>query len=102
MQLLEDLIKTHNDMSEYFRIPPLGQHYTQRWAKEELENERQKSAAAATSGPGAAAAPANNVAGATAENSEAAVKDEAGKMLKKAETTAAEEVPFGEMTQRYC
>ena len=29
-------------MSEYFKVPKLGQHYTQRWAKEDLENERMK------------------------------------------------------------
>ena len=46
IKLLEDLIKGHGDMNEYYRIPPLGQHYTQRWAKEDIENERQKGAGA--------------------------------------------------------
>ena len=82
-------------MSEYFRIPSLGQHYTQRWAKEELENERQKSAA----GPG------NNVGGGTGEGGagpETEVKQEAGKLLAKAESsTATEAAPFGELTQRF-
>ena len=41
-------------MNEYYRIPPLGQHYTQRWAKEDIENERQKGA-----GAGGAAAEGN-------------------------------------------
>jgi transcriptional adapter 3 len=41
-------------MSEYHRIPPLGQHYTQRWAKEDIENERQKGAASAAAGGSAA------------------------------------------------
>ena len=48
-------IKGHGDMNEYYRIPPLGQHYTQRWAKEDIENERQKGAGAggtATEGNG--------------------------------------------------
>ena len=30
-------------MSEYFRIPKLGQHYTSRWAAEDMEYERAKS-----------------------------------------------------------
>lgn len=30
-------------MSEYFRVPKLGQHYTSRWAAEDMEYERTKS-----------------------------------------------------------
>ena len=30
-------------MSEYFRVPKLGQHYTLRWAAEDMEYERAKS-----------------------------------------------------------
>ena len=78
-------------MGEYFRIPSLGQHYTQRWAKEELENERQKSAASGNT---------NNATSGTNEAGGVEIKDEPGKMLKKAETAVAEEAPFGEMTQR--
>ena len=36
----------------YYRIPPLGQHYTQRWAKEDIENERQKGAGAGATSEG--------------------------------------------------
>ena len=36
-------MKTHSDMSEYFRVPKLGQHYTMRWAAEDMEYERTKS-----------------------------------------------------------
>ncbi|CAB4058504.1 TADA3 [Lepeophtheirus salmonis] len=42
IKLLEDLIKTHDDISDYYRIPPLGEHYASRWAGEDLENERLK------------------------------------------------------------
>merc|ERR1711971_1471726 len=45
IKLLEDLIKGHSDMTEYYKVPKLGQHYTQRWAKEDLENERLRGAA---------------------------------------------------------
>jgi transcriptional adapter 3 len=82
IKLLEDLIKSHSDMSEYHRAPKLGQHYTQRWAKEDLENERLKSAGdpnAAMDGKGA---------------------DEAALLLKKAEGPSNDDSPFGELTQR--
>ena len=70
-------------MSEYYRTPQLGQHYTQRWAKEDLENERLKSA---------------NASG----NEDSKSGDDTGaasRLLKKAEN-AAEETPYGELTQR--
>ena len=43
VKLLEDLVRSHGDMSEYFRVPKLGQHYTIKWANEDLEYERNKS-----------------------------------------------------------
>lgn len=80
IKLLEDLISTHNDMSEYLRVPKLGQHYAQRWAKEDLENERVKGA--------------SNSDGNSAGNDN-------GKMLKKAnDALNSEDSPFGELTQR--
>ena len=66
-------------MSEYYRVPQLGPHYTQRWAKEDLENERLKSAAASGSGSGAEKDDKAEVKG---ENTEE------GKMMKKAEAVA--------------
>ena len=39
-------------MGEYFRVPKLGQHYAQRWAKEDLENERVKGASNPDGGEG--------------------------------------------------
>ena len=80
VKLLEDLIKGHGDLSEYYRIPKLGQHYTQRWAKEDMESERLKG----SSDPNA---------------SNDSKTDEAGQLLKKAEPNN-EDSPFGELTQR--
>ena len=80
IKLLEDLIKGHSDMTEYYKVPKLGQHYTQRWAKEDLENERLRGAGEANAGDGKSA-------------------EEAAQILKKAEA-ANEETPFGELTQR--
>lgn len=81
IKLLEDLIKGHSDMTEYYKVPKLGQHYTQRWAKEDLENERLRGAGDANAGMDGKGG------------------DEAANMLKKAETNN-EESPFGELTQR--
>lgn len=80
VKLLEDLVRSHGDMSEYFRVPKLGQHYTIKWANEDLEYERNKSAGGAEGG----------------ENSGVPESD---KMLKKGEAVV-EKTPFGELTQR--
>lgn len=42
VKFLEDLIKGYSDMGEYYRTPPMGQHFAIRWAKEDLELERNK------------------------------------------------------------
>ena len=42
VKFLEDLLKGYSDMSEYYRVPPLGQHYAIRWAKEDIETEKSK------------------------------------------------------------
>ena len=71
-------------MGEYFRLPKLGQHYTQRWAKEDLENERVKGHSNPEGVDGS---------GAADNGSE--------KMLRKAgEAVGTEDSPFGELTQR--
>jgi len=76
VKFLEDIIKGYSDMSEYYRVPPLGQHYAIRWAKEDLEMEKAKGGD---------------------ENKD--VKDEPGtKAIKK--EIKADSSPFGELTQR--
>eukprot|EP00095_Tigriopus_kingsejongensis_P012371 maker-scaffold190_size271632-snap-gene-0.23 protein:Tk12371 transcript:maker-scaffold190_size271632-snap-gene-0.23-mRNA-1 annotation:"hypothetical protein CAPTEDRAFT_174003" len=85
IKLLEDLIKTHGDMAEYHKIPSLGQHYTQTWAKEDMENERQKGA-----GTMAHASEAN---GDTKPNVDDLV-------VKSEPAGHGDETPFGELTQR--
>ncbi len=78
------MIKTHNDLSEYYRVPPLGQHYTQRWAKEDLENERMRSGG-----------------GGSGTDTPNSGEDSTSRMLKKgAEAASGEETPFGDLTQR--
>ena len=64
-------------MSEYYRVPPLGQHFAIRWAKEDLESEKAKGGD---------------------ENKD--VKEDVTKMLKKEKSEKGETSPFGELTQR--
>ena len=81
IKVLEDLVKGHGDLSEYYKVPKLGQHYTHRWAKEDLENERLRSANDANAG------------------SDSKGSEEVSQVLKRAEN-GSEESPFGELTQR--
>uniref|UniRef100_A0A0K2TK42 Transcriptional adapter 3Blike [Megachile rotundata] n=1 Tax=Lepeophtheirus salmonis TaxID=72036 RepID=A0A0K2TK42_LEPSM len=39
VQLLDDLIRTHDDLSEYFITPKKGKHYTRKWAEGEADEE---------------------------------------------------------------
>jgi len=77
VKFLEDMLKGYSDMSEYYRVPPLGQHYAIRWAREDLEAEKSKG---------------------SDENKD--VKDEASKGVKKEKNEKADQSPFGELTQR--
>jgi len=76
VKFLEDMMKGYSDMGEYYRVPPLGQHYAIRWAKEDMEAEKAK----------------NND-----ENKDS--KDDV-KPLKKEKNEKADQSPFGELTQR--
>ena len=77
VNFLEDMQKGYSDMSEYMRVPPLGQHYAIRWAKEDMEAEKGKG---------------------FDENKD--LKDEATKTVKKEKNEKRDTSPFGELTQR--
>ena len=32
----------HNEEQEYYKIPPLGKHYSQKWAMAEMQKEQQQ------------------------------------------------------------
>ena len=64
-------------MTEYYRVPPLGQHFAIRWAKEDLEAEKAKGGD---------------------ENKD--VKEDVSKMIKKEKNDKSDSSPFGELTQR--
>ena len=40
VKILEDLLCSHENDDDYFRIPPLGKHYTEKWAEEDLLEEQ--------------------------------------------------------------
>ena len=42
--MLEDLVKVHEEDSEYYKIPGLGKHYSIKWAQEDLLEEQKESA----------------------------------------------------------
>ncbi|XP_071552940.1 transcriptional adapter 3-B isoform X2 [Panulirus ornatus] len=42
IKMLEDLINSPNDDSDYYKTPPLGRHYTLRWAQEDLQDEQKE------------------------------------------------------------
>ncbi|KAF3855897.1 hypothetical protein F7725_016620 [Dissostichus mawsoni] len=46
IRLLEELLKPPEDEAEYFKIPALGKHYSQRWAQEDLLEEQREGARA--------------------------------------------------------
>lgn len=44
IRTLEESLESKVDINEYFKIPPLGKHYSEVWAKEDLIEEHQQSA----------------------------------------------------------
>lgn len=80
MKFLEELIKSHEDDSEYFKVPSLGMHYTEKWAEEDMIEEQ----------------------GSKVNEKRNGVSDTNGatSLLKTAEAGIHDESPFGPLTQR--
>lgn len=85
LKFLEELLRSHEDDSDYFKVPALGMHYTEKWAEEDLLEEQQEGAKIDEKRRG------NN--GITNTNG-------ATGLLKKAESSIKDESLFGPLTQR--
>lgn len=42
VKVLEDILTTHDEEADYFRVPPLGKHYAEKWAEEDLIEEQRE------------------------------------------------------------
>uniref|UniRef100_A0A3P9MN73 Transcriptional adaptor 3 (NGG1 homolog, yeast)-like n=1 Tax=Oryzias latipes TaxID=8090 RepID=A0A3P9MN73_ORYLA len=92
IRLLEELLKPLEDEAEYFKIPALGKHYSQRWAQEDLLEEQREGARANDKKKGIMGGPL----------SELDAKD-VDSLLKKSESqheSQEDGCPFGPLTQR--
>ncbi|XP_033876736.2 transcriptional adapter 3 [Acipenser ruthenus] len=92
IRVLEELLKPPEDEAEYYKVPPLGKHYSMRWAQEDLLEEQKDGARAA----------ADRKKGILGALSELDSKD-VDFMLKKSESQHEQPedgTPFGPLTQR--
>ncbi|KAM8868693.1 transcriptional adapter 3 isoform 3-T3 [Synchiropus picturatus] len=92
IRLLEELLKAPEDETEYFKIPVLGKHYSQRWAQEDLLEEQREGARANDKKKNLMSGPL----------SELDAKD-VDSLLKKSESqheSPEDGCPFGPLTQR--
>ncbi|XP_071955647.1 transcriptional adapter 3-like [Antedon mediterranea] len=91
MKTLHELIQAHENDAEYFKVPPLGRHYSTRWAQEDLLEEQKEG--------GRIAEKKKSLSGNTTPSQGREVKG----MLKRVEALREREsdvCPFGPLTQR--
>lgn len=82
MKFLEELLRSHEDDADYFKVPPIGMHYTEKWAEEDMIEEQKQ--------------------GAKLNDKRNGVADTNGSttLLNTAEGGLHDESPFGPLTQR--
>lgn len=94
-KFLEDLIKTADDDHEYMKIPPLGKHYSEKWAQEDLMEEQMEGMKVNEKRRG-------TLSNSSGENQNKA--EQASAVLKKNDTSSLQSeedsCPFGPLTQR--
>ncbi|XP_041365327.1 transcriptional adapter 3-like isoform X2 [Gigantopelta aegis] len=88
LKVLDDLLKAHENDSESFKIPPLGKHYSEKWAEEDMLEEQREGAKINDKRKNS-----------NHSNSSLGMHD-ATTLLKKAESISMEDSPFGPLTQR--
>ncbi|ELT93657.1 hypothetical protein CAPTEDRAFT_174003 [Capitella teleta] len=42
LKVLEEIMKTHEDDADYYKVPSLGKHYSHKWANEDLSEEQKE------------------------------------------------------------
>ncbi|KAK7907435.1 hypothetical protein WMY93_016047 [Mugilogobius chulae] len=92
IRLLEELLKPPEDEAEYFKIPALGKHYSQRWAQEDLLEEQREGARANDKKKNVMGGPLSELDAKDVES-----------LLKKSESqheSPEDGCPFGPLTQR--
>ena len=94
LKFLEDSIKSSEDDSEYYKVPPLGKHYSEKWALEDLSEEQEM-------GRKANDKKQSTLKASNADNVNDASLTDVLKMGTDALNMAADETcPFGPLTQR--
>lgn len=94
LKFLEDSIKASEDNSEYFKVPPLGRHYSEKWALEDLAEEQE-------SGWKANERKQSMLKSSNSDNvNEAMLIDMLKKGKESVELPTDETCPFGSLTQR--
>ncbi|XP_013403750.1 transcriptional adapter 3 [Lingula anatina] len=93
LKVLEQILQSHEDDAEYYKVPTLGKHYSQKWAQEDLIEE-QKEGVKITEPKRRGL---SNLSNSTTPNT-----PEVHALLKKAESVelSEESSPFGPLTQR--
>ncbi|XP_050402924.1 transcriptional adapter 3-B [Patella vulgata] len=87
LKLLEDTLKSHEEDSDYFKVTPLGKHYTEKWAEEDLMEEQTD---------GVKVDKKRN----SGSHNNNHIHHDSTTLLKKLEPNNMEDSPFGQLTQR--
>ncbi|RWS15841.1 transcriptional adapter 3-like protein [Dinothrombium tinctorium] len=87
IKLLEDMIKSYEEDSEYFKIPNLGKHYSLKWAQEDRWENKKEEAKGSANDKKKGLSPSNNVSPKSAKKSKECKND-------------SDKCTFGALTQR--